>query len=157
MSDYKKIVSFYIGERIYGVEMYFVQEFIEYIEVIELPIEVNFITGVVNLRGRIITVADLGLFFDRKPCETKTLLMVMRSDFNLNIKNTKAPLAFIVDNNGPIFEFHNNELIDVPDYSGNNINHLCSHAVKTDSGMLLLIDPQYLYMALLGCKGTSVA
>jgi chemotaxis signal transduction protein len=37
MSDYKKIVSFYIGERIYGVEMYFVQEFIEYISNTRLP------------------------------------------------------------------------------------------------------------------------
>ena len=153
MSNSRTLVSFYVGEKMYGIEMSFVQEFIEYIESTQLPSEINFITGVVNLRGRIITVSDMGLLFNQQSCEEKKLLMVMRSKFNCNTKNNKAPLAFIVDDNGPIIEIKNDDLIDVPDFRDDEISHLCSHAVKTKAGMLSVINPQKLYEVLLDESG----
>ena len=144
-----KLVSFYVGNKLYGIDMSLVQEFIENIECTELPTALNSITGVVNLRGRIITVSDMGLIFEGQTCREKRLLMVMRSTFNFNSKGAKAPVAFIVDNNGPIFDIHDEELVEIPDFNDAENIHLCSHAVKTVSGMLSIINPEKLYRVLL--------
>ena len=149
MTNLNKLVSFYIGDKIFGIDMRFIQEFIEYIEYTELPEEINSITGVVNLRGRIITVSDMGLIFNNQRCAEKKLLMVMRSNFNRHEKSHKAPLALIVDDNGPIVEIQDEKLIEIPDFREGEINHLCSHAIQTESGVLSVIDPEKLYEVLL--------
>jgi purine-binding chemotaxis protein CheW len=144
-----KLVSFTVGDKIYGIDLSLVQEFIENIECTQLPCTHNFIVGVINLRGRIITVSDMGLIFEDAPCKEKKLLMVMRSSFNYHAQGSKTPVAFIVDQNGPIVVLKEDELVNIPDFSKSDILHLCSHAVKTEKGMLSIIDPEKLYKVLL--------
>jgi chemotaxis signal transduction protein len=145
----QKLVSFIVGGKIYGIDLSLVQEFIENIECTQLPCTHNFIVGVVNLRGKIITVSDMGLIFEEIPCKEKKLLMVMRSSFNHHDQGTKTPIAFIVDQNGPIVVLKEEELVNIPDFSKTDISHLCSHAVKTEKGMLSIINPEKLYKVLL--------
>ncbi len=152
MEKLVKLVSFYVGNKIYGIDMGLVQEFIENIESTQLPTVHNSITGVVNLRGRIVTVADLGLIFDAKPCQKKRLLMVMRTNFNTSYIEDKSPLAFLVDDNGPIFSLEPEKLIELPDFKDTNTLHFCSHALETDKGLLSIIKPEKLCMALLHGK-----
>ena len=145
----QKLVSFYVHDRIYGIDMHYVQEFIENIECTDLPCEINYITSVANLRGRIITVADMGLIFGRQPCQSKRLLMVMRNNFIRHSKTIKATIAFLVDNNGPIVEINEDELTTVPDFSEHDNSHLCSHMFKVNDQMLSVINPAKLFGALL--------
>lgn len=145
----KKLVSFYVGDKIYGIDLMYVQEFIENIECTELPVVLNYITGVVNLRGRIITVADMGLIFENQRCQSKRLLMVMRNNFNKHKKSQKGAMAFLVDDNGPIIQAVEEDLVDLPDFDNNDSSHLCSSAIKTEKGMLSVIDSEKLFEVLL--------
>ena len=140
-----KLVSFYVGDQIYGIDLQYVQEFIENIECTELPKDLNYIIGVANLRGRILTVADMGLIFEDKRCQSKRLLMVMRNNFIKNSKSVKSTIAFIVDNNGPIIEAREEQLTEIPDFTDTKNIHLCSHALKTPNGMLSVIDSTKLF------------
>ena len=143
-----KLVTFYIAGKAYGINLEIVQEFIEYIDYTALPIVRNNIVGVVNLRGRIITVSDMGLLFDNTACQEKKLLMVMRPNFNIKGNKSKTPIAFIVDNNGAILEVNDEDLVDIPDFKDSDSHHLCSHAIKTPDGMLAVINPEKLYLSL---------
>ena len=145
----QKLVSFYVGEKIYGIDLMYVQEFIENIECTELPEVLNYITGVVNLRGRIITVADMGLIFENQRCQSKRLLMVMRNNFNKHKKSQKGAIAFLVDDNGPIIQAMEDDFVELPDFNDNDSSHLCSHAIKTEKRMLSVIDPEKLFEVLL--------
>jgi len=53
------LVSFFLGDEEYGVDVRLVQEIIRVTEVTQVPRAPEFVKGVINLRGRIIPVVDL--------------------------------------------------------------------------------------------------
>ncbi len=55
-----QFVTFNLGEEEYGIEILKVQEIIRMIAITRVPNSPEFINGVINLRGRVIPVLDLG-------------------------------------------------------------------------------------------------
>jgi purine-binding chemotaxis protein CheW len=53
------LVTFYLADEEYGVDVRLVQEIIRVAEITQIPRAPEFIKGVINLRGRIIPVVDL--------------------------------------------------------------------------------------------------
>ncbi len=53
------LVTFFLSEEEYGVDVRLVQEIIRVVEITQVPRAPEFIKGVINLRGRIIPVIDL--------------------------------------------------------------------------------------------------
>ena len=68
-----KLVTFHIAGKAYGIDLELVQEFIEFMDYTPLPSVQNYIVGVVNVRGRVVTVSCMGLIFDNTPCEDKKI------------------------------------------------------------------------------------
>lgn len=54
-----QFVTFYIGEELYGVNIYKVREVIKLLEITSVPRSANYVVGVINLRGQVIPVIDL--------------------------------------------------------------------------------------------------
>jgi purine-binding chemotaxis protein CheW len=63
-SDSFEIIGFTHGQERYGVESRYVREVYPLIEPVTLPGTPSFILGIVNLRGRVLSVMDLGKLFD---------------------------------------------------------------------------------------------
>jgi purine-binding chemotaxis protein CheW len=53
------LVTFFLGDEEYGVDVRLVQEIIRVTEITQVPRAPEFVKGVINLRGRIIPVVDL--------------------------------------------------------------------------------------------------
>ena len=58
-----KIVSFKIGEEYYGIDIMVVKEILKAKKFTRIPNSLEFVIGVLNLRGEIIPVIDLGKMF----------------------------------------------------------------------------------------------
>jgi len=56
-----KFVTFFIGEELYGVDIYKVREVIKLIDITTVPRSNEYVVGVINLRGQVIPVIDLRL------------------------------------------------------------------------------------------------
>lgn len=54
-----QLVTFYLGEEIYGIDILDVQEIIRLQKITEVPRTADFVEGVINLRGKVIPVIDL--------------------------------------------------------------------------------------------------
>ena len=59
MSGPKQFCSFWLGDRMFGVAVERVQEVLRYMEMTPIPLAPRRIAGLINLRGRILTVIDL--------------------------------------------------------------------------------------------------
>ena len=64
-----EVVEFLLGTEHYGIETSFVREVHPFREVTPLPCTPSFVLGIMNLRGEILSVIDIGKFFDLQPQE----------------------------------------------------------------------------------------
>jgi purine-binding chemotaxis protein CheW len=77
-----QLVTFFLGEEVYGIDILSVQEIIRIQAITEVPRTSEFVLGVINLRGKVIPVIDLRKRF-RLPVgeETKdTRIIVVEID-----------------------------------------------------------------------------
>lgn len=79
LTELLQLVSFKIGEEEFGVDILKVQEINRMLEITKVPNAPSFVEGVVNLRGRIITVVDLRSRLDMPRVEynAKTRIIVV--------------------------------------------------------------------------------
>ena len=64
-----ELATFYIGESLCGMDILRVQEINKPQEITHVPQSPDFVLGVLNLRGRIVTVIDLGIKLGLSPIE----------------------------------------------------------------------------------------
>ena len=64
-----KYVTFFLGDEEYGMEILAVHEIIGVLPMTRVPRTPPFVRGVINLRGRVISIIDLRRKFDLPPCE----------------------------------------------------------------------------------------
>ena len=68
--DFKgRYLTFFLDEEEYGLEIGFVKEIIGVLQVTAVPLSNDYILGVINLRGKVVTVIDLRLKFGLSKCE----------------------------------------------------------------------------------------
>ncbi len=75
-----KYLTFKLGAEEYGLEILKVQEIIKMMEITKVPRTPDFVQGVINLRGKVISVVDLRLKFGLEPKDTtdKTCVIVVQ-------------------------------------------------------------------------------
>jgi len=62
--EYLEVVSFLLGQEKYGVETRYVREVYPLNELTLLPGTPSFVLGIVNVRGQVLSVIDIGKLFD---------------------------------------------------------------------------------------------
>jgi len=55
-----ELATFYVGESLCGMDILKVQEINKLMEMTEVPLAPDYVKGILNLRGQIVTVIDLG-------------------------------------------------------------------------------------------------
>ncbi len=90
------LVSFMIGENEYALDISEVQEVVKYQEVTPLPKVPDFILGVINLRGKIIPIIDLGkrIGIEDKKENSKKIIIVKKNNelYGLLVDKVKGVL-----------------------------------------------------------------
>lgn len=75
-----KYMTFKLASEIYGLEILKVREIIGLMDITRVPRTAAFIRGVINLRGKVIPVADLRLKFGMEACQAteQTVIIVVQ-------------------------------------------------------------------------------
>src|SRR5260221_5569925 len=72
-----KFLTFFLAGEEYGIEILKVHEIIGMMPITLVPRTPQFIRGVINLRGKVITVIDLRVKFDMQPKEADDLTCII--------------------------------------------------------------------------------
>lgn len=62
-------LTFTLGDEIYAIEIFKVREVIHYIHITHVPRMPAFLSGIINLRGNVVSVIDLRLVLGMEPIE----------------------------------------------------------------------------------------
>lgn len=134
----EQYLTFMLSGKAYGLDILNIKEIIEYGDLTEVPMTPDFISGVINLRGSVVPVIDLGQRFSGKPIEhtkrTSIIILEVKDD------DLKIEIGVTVDMVNEVLDIHPGE-IEPPPALGNQIQtSFISGMAKVDGSFLILLD-----------------
>lgn len=129
-----QLVSFFIGDEEFGVDILYVQEINRVSQVTKVPNAPEFVNGVINLRGRVIPVIDLRLKFGmpKKEHDKNTRIIVMEV--------SGKTVGFIVDSVNEVLRISKNVTEPAPELALGINSEYIKAVGKLDDRLLILID-----------------
>jgi purine-binding chemotaxis protein CheW len=90
--EYKQWVTFNINDELFAVDALQVREVLKYSEITPVPGSNNFVCGLINLRGKVVTVIDTRIMFELPNIPPDDNTNIVLVDFN-----EEEMVGFIVD------------------------------------------------------------
>lgn len=117
-----------------GLDVLSVQEVIRHRGLVPVPLSSSDVSGLLNLRGQIVTALDLrSLFgFEPRPADDNTMLVIVRSDH--------GPVGLMVDSVGDVIEIEESSLEPIPTSLPEKIAPLLRGVHKLPSAILHVLD-----------------
>jgi len=128
--------TFYLDGLFFGVEVEKVQEVIRYQELTRVPLASRVVSGLINLRGQIVTAIDLRerLGLARRPVDKLPMNVVVRSD--------DGAVSMLVDEIGDVQEVDADAFEPAPHTLRGEARKLIRGAYKLKDRLLLVLDTE---------------
>ena len=98
MAHTAQFCTFYLDNLLFGVELKGIQEVIRSLDMTQVPLAPGVVTGLINLRGQIVTAVDLRRRLSLEPRPAGTLPM------NVVIRSNDGAVSLLVDEIGDVVE-----------------------------------------------------
>jgi purine-binding chemotaxis protein CheW len=130
----KQLCTFKLGGHLFGVDAQSVQEVIRYQEMTKVPMAPPAISGLINLRGQIVTAVDLRLRLGLGKLEGN------RKPMNVVVRSDDGAVSLLVDQIGDVIEVDDRNFEEPPDTLSGTARDLILGAYKLEGQLLLLLD-----------------
>jgi len=134
----QQYLTFMLGGKLYGLAILNIKEIIEYGDVTEVPMTPEFITGVINLRGSVVPVIDLGQRFAGEVTElTKRTSIVI-----IEVKNDdlRIEIGVTVDLVNEVLDIGSSEIEPAPSLGNQIQTNFISGMAKVEGKLLILLS-----------------
>lgn len=128
----KQFSTFYVAERLYGIDVMRVQEITRTLSITRVPLAPNYIHGLINLRGQISTAVGLSELFKIETTPVDKMTVVCRKDDFL--------MSFLVDRIGDVMELEHDLFEPAPDTVPESIRRFLDGVYKIPGTLLSVID-----------------
>lgn len=133
-SDTVQFTTFYLGEDLFGVNTKQVQEILHYQKITPVSLVPEYVRGLINLRGQIVTVIDLRSLFGLPTVEDE------RSRMHLVVQVEEEPICLFVDRMNTIVSVQVDQLLPPPgavqDVTARYIREVC----QIEDDLLMILD-----------------
>ena len=130
-----KFLTFFLGDEEYGLQILAVQEIIGLLPVTRVPRTPPFVRGVVNLRGKVIPVADLRLKFGLPAVEptAETCIVFVRAN--------ATEVGLVVDRVSEVVDIPADRVDPPPTFGPDvNVDYLLGIGKGDGGGVKLLLN-----------------
>lgn len=136
MNLVKQFATFYLDRLLFGVEVNKVQEVIRYQETTRVPLAPAIVTGLINLRGQIVTALDLRrrLELAERPAD--------RLPMNVVVRAGDEAVSLLVDEIGDVLEVEDEMFESPPETLKGVARELIRGAYKLKDRLLLVLDTE---------------
>ncbi|MCY6482875.1 chemotaxis protein CheW [Clostridium aestuarii] len=138
----KKILTFYLGQTLLGIDIDLVKEITRNTEYTSVPDTKNYVKGLMNLRGNIITLFDLSLILgeehDKENIRPKCI--VLKSNYeNLD------EIGFLVDRTEDVIDVKKEDFCKLPERMGKSKEKYIANIMKLEEKLLRILDLKKIY------------
>ena len=136
MTDPLQLCTFQLDNHLFGVDVQAVQEVIRYQEMTCVPLAPPAVSGLINLRGQIVTAIDLRqrLGLSNRPADRLPMNVVVRSD--------DGAVSLLVDQIGDVIDVDPGKMEVPPNTLHGPARELIHCAYKLDRQLLLVLDTE---------------
>ena len=129
-----RYVTFRLEEEVYGINVMQVQEVLRVTEIAPVPGAPDYVLGIINLRGNVVTVVDtrerLGL--GSKEMEESTRIVIIEAD--------KMVVGILVDAVAEVVDLRASEIESAPSVGNDESSKYIQGVASRDGELLILVD-----------------
>jgi purine-binding chemotaxis protein CheW len=130
-----QVVSFDLGDEVFAIDIFQVQEIIRMLEITKVPNTPVFVEGVINLRGKVIPVVDLRKRFHLPVKEDNPQERIIVAKIH------NKPVGMIVDEVSEVLRFSRKTVEPTPSLLSEGIDSQSVAGVaKVQDRLLILLD-----------------
>ncbi len=142
-------VTFYVGESLLGVPIQQIEEINRHLDLTPVPHGPDYVRGVINLRGKVVTVVDLRTILGLEPAA------VGRDTRNVIVNFHGEHVGLIVDRVADVVAARSDEIDRPPANLSSADGRFYSGVYKLESELLVLLDVEAVLTA--GSAGGEIA
>lgn len=127
-------VTFRLGDETYGINVMQVQEVLRLTEIAPVPGAPDYVLGIINLRGNVVTVIDARRRFglpDASPDEASRIVI---------IENGSYVIGMLVDSVAEVVNLHASEIESAPNVGSEESARYIQGVHTTGEKLLILVD-----------------
>ena len=130
----RQFCTMFLGEQLFGVEVMRIQEVISYQEMTAVPLAPSVISGLINLRGQIVTAIDLRVRLEMEPRAEDMLPM------NVVVQTPGGAVSLLVDTIGDVVQVEDSIFESPPETMTGVAKELIRGVYKFEGRLLMELD-----------------
>jgi purine-binding chemotaxis protein CheW len=145
MAHTSQFCTFYLDKLLFGVELKGVQEVIRSLDITKVPLALGMVSGLMNLRGQIVTAVDLRRRLELEPraADLPAMNVVVRSD--------DGAVSLLVDEIGDVVEVEEDTFEPPPETLRGSVRTIILGVHKLNDRLMHVLDIEK------ACQMTDVA
>lgn len=147
-SGSQQLSTFYVADRLYGIDVMKVQEITRALPITEVPLAPSYVHGLINLRGQISTAVGLRELFNITGAAPE-------SQMNVVCRVDDVLFSFVVDRIGDVLEVEADKFEPAPDTIPEGIRRFMGGVFKTSTDLLSVIEISKLAAVILKATGAT--
>lgn len=133
-SDTLELATFYVGDALCGIDILNIQEINKQTDVTVVPQSADYVKGVLNLRGKIVSVIDLGEKIGLSP------ITPHKDNRNIIVNSHDEHIGLLVDRISDVMEADPNRIEHAPANIGGIQGRYFEGVFKTDKSLIGILD-----------------
>ena len=127
-------VTFRLDNETYGINVMQVQEVLRYSDIAPVPGAPDYVLGIINLRGNVVTVLDTRLRFGLMPAEVSdnTRIVIIEAE--------KQVIGILVDSVAEVVYLKSSEIESAPNVGTSESARFIQGVCNRESELLILVD-----------------
>ena len=133
-SKHIEFATFYVGGALCGIDILNIQEINKNFEITKVPQASDYVEGILNLRGRIVTIIDLGKKLGLKP-STKE-----KDNRNIIVNSDDEHIGLLVDSISDVVQAPKRDIEPAPSNIGGVKGKFFQGVLKTEAQLIGILD-----------------
>jgi purine-binding chemotaxis protein CheW len=134
MEKTSQFCTFYLDKLLFGVELKGVQEVIRSLDMTNVPLAPGVVSGLINLRGQIVTAVNLRLRLALEPALPGALAM------NVVVRSEDGAVSLLVDEIGDVVEVEESSFEAPPETLRGSVRTMILGVHKLDERLMHVLD-----------------
>lgn len=138
--DSLNLVCFTLQDETYGIELDALKEVLKALDIVRIPKSPDYLRGIINLRGAILTVIDLKGLIGLSPSE------IMQSSRILILQQKERQIGILVDSVTEIIRLEKNRIVSPPEGMEEQRRKFVRALGETEKETIILPDLQHFFI-----------